>query len=88
MEKGAADKSNTFTSNFLITPTLLCYQSKSVHTWKKKFYSVSPRGSAAESFVQNEAARSQTLLAATNRYNQSSFAQPHGSRLFFSRRFS
>lgn len=36
MEKGAADKSNTFTSNFLIMPTLLCYQSKSVHTWKKK----------------------------------------------------
>lgn len=39
----------------------------------KKFYSVSPRGSATESFVQNEAARSQTLLAATNRCNQSSF---------------
>lgn len=56
-----------------------CYATKvkvCTHGKKKKkleFCSVSPRGSATESFVQNEAARSQTLLAATNRYNQSSF---------------
>lgn len=76
------EKLNTFVSKFLIMMTLLCYQRKTVRT-REIIYSSPPRGSAKESFVGNETAHNQGLLAASTDIISPLFLHSHMAIIYF-----